>query len=63
MTKRSKNQLAPAPSVDLVALAEYVERFSTKTVVVLRRFRSRCFPGRRHHPRLPRSPRPHPQAP
>ena len=35
MTKRSKKQLAPAPSVDLVALAEYVERFSTKTIVVL----------------------------
>jgi rfaE bifunctional protein kinase chain/domain len=43
MTKRSKKQLAPAPSVDLVALAEYVERFSTKTVVVLGDFVADAF--------------------
>src|SRR6202166_1082039 len=43
MTKRSKKQLAPAPSVDLVALADYVERFSTKTVVVLGDFVADAF--------------------
>src|ERR1700675_4093293 len=43
MTKRSKKQLAPAPSVDLVALAEYVERFSTKTVAVLGDFVADAF--------------------
>ena len=43
MTKRSKKQLAPAPSVDLVALADYVERFATKTVVVLGDFVADAF--------------------
>lgn len=43
MTKRSKKQLAPSPSVDLVALAEVVERFSTKTVVVLGDFVADAF--------------------
>src|ERR1700722_1515573 len=43
MTKRSKKQLAPAPSVDLVALADYVERFSTKSVVVLGDFVADAF--------------------
>ena len=43
MTKRSKKQLTPAPSVDLVALAEVVERFSTKTVVVLGDFVADAF--------------------
>jgi rfaE bifunctional protein kinase chain/domain len=43
MTKRSKKQLAPAPSVDLVALAEVVERFSAKTVVVLGDFVADAF--------------------
>src|ERR1700720_4401932 len=43
MTKRSKKQLAPAPSVDLVALADYVERFSTKTVVVFGDFVADAF--------------------
>jgi rfaE bifunctional protein kinase chain/domain len=43
MTKRSKKQLAPASSVDLVALAEYVERFSTETVVVLGDFVADAF--------------------
>jgi rfaE bifunctional protein kinase chain/domain len=43
MTKRSKKQLAPAPSVDLVALADVVERFSTKTVVVLGDFVADAF--------------------
>lgn len=43
MTKRSKKQLAPPPSVDLVALAEVVERFSTKTVVVLGDFVADAF--------------------
>jgi D-glycero-beta-D-manno-heptose-7-phosphate kinase len=43
MTKRSPKQLAPAPSVDLVALAEVVERFSTKTVVVLGDFVADAF--------------------
>jgi len=43
MIKRSKKQLAPAPSVDLVALAEVVERFSTKTVVVLGDFVADAF--------------------
>jgi len=43
MTKRSEKQLAPAPSVDLVALADYVERFSTKTVVVLGDFVADAF--------------------
>ena len=43
MTKRLKKQLAPAPSVDLVALAEVVERFSTKTVVVLGDFVADAF--------------------
>jgi D-glycero-beta-D-manno-heptose-7-phosphate kinase len=43
MTKRSKKQLAPAPSVDLVALGDYVERFSTKTVVVLGDFVADAF--------------------
>jgi rfaE bifunctional protein kinase chain/domain len=43
MTKRSQKQLAPAPSVDLVALAEVVERFSTKTVVVLGDFVADAF--------------------
>jgi D-glycero-beta-D-manno-heptose-7-phosphate kinase len=43
MTKRSKKQLVPAPSVDLVALAEVVERFSTKTVVVLGDFVADAF--------------------
>jgi rfaE bifunctional protein kinase chain/domain len=42
MTKRSKKLLA-APSVDLVALAEVVERFSTKTVVVLGDFVADAF--------------------
>ncbi len=43
MTKRSKKQLAPTPSVDLVALAEYVERFSTKKIVVLGDFVADAF--------------------
>jgi rfaE bifunctional protein kinase chain/domain len=43
MTKRFKKQLAPAPSVDLVALADVVERFSTKTVVVLGDFVADAF--------------------
>jgi rfaE bifunctional protein kinase chain/domain len=43
MTKRSKKTLFPAPSVDLVALAEVVERFSTKTVVVLGDFVADAF--------------------
>ncbi len=43
MTKRSKKQLVPAPSVDLVALAEVVERFSAKTVVVLGDFVADAF--------------------
>jgi D-glycero-beta-D-manno-heptose-7-phosphate kinase len=43
MTERSKKQLAPAPSVDLVALAEVVERFSAKTVVVLGDFVADAF--------------------
>ena len=43
MTKRSKKQLAPAPSVDLVSLAEVVERFSTKTVIVLGDFVADAF--------------------
>ena len=43
MTKRSQKQLAPAPSVDLLALAEVVERFSTKTVVVLGDFVADAF--------------------
>src|SRR5260370_19080391 len=43
MTQRSKKQLSPAPSVDLVALADYVERFSTKTVVVLGDFVADAF--------------------
>jgi rfaE bifunctional protein kinase chain/domain len=43
MTKRSKKLLVPAPSVDLVALAEIVERFSTKTVVVLGDFVADAF--------------------
>lgn len=43
MTKRSKKQLAPTPSVDLVALADYVERFSSKTVVVLGDFVADAF--------------------
>jgi len=43
MTKRSKKQLAPAPSVDLVALAEVVERFPAKTVVVLGDFVADAF--------------------
>jgi D-glycero-beta-D-manno-heptose-7-phosphate kinase len=43
MTNRSKKQLSPAPSVDLVALAEVVERFSTKTVVVLGDFVADAF--------------------
>jgi len=43
VTKRSKKQLTPAPSVDLVALAEVVERFSTKTVVVLGDFVADAF--------------------
>ena len=43
MTKRPKKQLVPAPSVDLVALAEIVERFSTKTVVVLGDFVADAF--------------------
>jgi D-glycero-beta-D-manno-heptose-7-phosphate kinase len=43
MTKRSSKQLAPAPSVDLVALAEVVESFSTKTVVVLGDFVADAF--------------------
>jgi len=43
MTQRSKKQLTPAPSVDLVALAEVVERFSTKTVVVLGDFVADAF--------------------
>jgi len=43
MTKRSKKQLTPSPSVDLVALAEVVERFSTKTVVVLGDFVADAF--------------------
>ena len=43
MTKRSKKQLAPAPSVDLVALTEVVERFSAKTVVVLGDFVADAF--------------------
>ena len=43
MTKRAKKQLVPAPSVDLVALAEIVERFSTKTIVVLGDFVADAF--------------------
>jgi len=43
MIKRSNKQLAPAPSVDLVALAEVVERFSTKSVVVLGDFVADAF--------------------
>ena len=43
MTKRSKKQLAPAPAVDLMVLAEYVERFSAKTVVVLGDFVADAF--------------------
>jgi rfaE bifunctional protein kinase chain/domain len=43
MTKRAKRQLAPAPSVDLVALAEVVERFSNKSVVVLGDFVADAF--------------------
>ena len=43
MTKRSKKQLAPAPSVDLFSLAEVVERFSAKTVVVLGDFVADAF--------------------
>src|ERR1700751_3851204 len=43
MTKRSKKQMAPAPSVDLVALAEVVERFTAKTVVVLGDFVADAF--------------------
>jgi rfaE bifunctional protein kinase chain/domain len=43
MTKRFQKQLVSAPSVDLVALAEVVERFSTKTVVVLGDFVADAF--------------------
>ncbi|HET6930409.1 MAG TPA: PfkB family carbohydrate kinase [Candidatus Acidoferrum sp.] len=43
MTKRSKKQLASTPSVDLFALAEVVERFSTKTVAVLGDFVADAF--------------------
>jgi rfaE bifunctional protein kinase chain/domain len=41
--KRPKKSLKPTPSVDLLALAEYVERFSTKTVVVLGDFVADAF--------------------
>jgi D-glycero-beta-D-manno-heptose-7-phosphate kinase len=41
--KRSKKQHGSTPSVDLMALAEYVERFSTKTVVVLGDFVADAF--------------------
>jgi len=41
--KRSSSQRASAPSVDLLALAEYVERFSTKTIVVLGDFVADAF--------------------
>ena len=43
MTKPHKKQPAAAPSVDLVALAEVVERFSCKTVVVLGDFVADAF--------------------
>jgi rfaE bifunctional protein kinase chain/domain len=41
--KRSPSQRASAPSVDLLALAEYVERFSSKTIVVLGDFVADAF--------------------
>jgi len=41
--RRSKKQLPDTPAVDLLALAEYVERFSTKTVVVLGDFVADAF--------------------
>src|SRR5215468_4436502 len=41
--KRSKKQQGAATSVDLLALAEYVERFSTKTIVVLGDFVADAF--------------------
>jgi D-glycero-beta-D-manno-heptose-7-phosphate kinase len=41
--KRSRKQQSATPSVDLMALAEYVERFSSKTVVVLGDFVADAF--------------------
>lgn len=41
--KRAKKQSPDTPSVDLMALAEYVERFSAKTVVVLGDFVADAF--------------------
>jgi D-glycero-beta-D-manno-heptose-7-phosphate kinase len=41
--KRSPSQRASTPSVDLLALAEYVERFSSKTIVVLGDFVADAF--------------------
>jgi len=41
--KRSKKKQGAATSVDLLALAEYVERFSTKTIVVLGDFVADAF--------------------
>src|SRR4029077_6364777 len=43
MTKRFKKQLAPAPSVVLVALADYIQRFSTQSVVVVGDFVAHAF--------------------
>src|SRR3974390_1413187 len=41
--KRSPSQRASSPSVDLLALADYVERFSSKTIVVLGDFVADAF--------------------
>src|SRR5215469_6837959 len=41
--KRLPSQRASAPPVDLLALAEYVERFSSKTIVVLGDFVADAF--------------------
>ena len=41
--KRLHSKRAAAPSVDLLALAEYVERFSSKTVVILGDFVADAF--------------------
>ena len=41
--KRAKKQSPGTPAVDLMALAEYVERFSTKTVVLLGDFVADAF--------------------
>jgi len=41
--KRSPSPRVSAPSVDLLALAEYVERFSSKTIVVLGDFVADAF--------------------